>query len=1413
MLHQLLGASPALAAVREELARLLARPTASPKRLPPVLIQGETGTGKGLVARLIHGMGPRSDAPFVDVNCAAIPDTLLEAEIFGFERGAFTDAKQAKPGLLQVAHRGTIFLDEIGLMPEALQAKLLKALEDRSVRRLGGTRAEPADAWVLAATSEDLASAIRSRRFREDLYHRLAVMTLQLPPLRERETDVLLLARHYLDRACSEYGLPLKTLSSDAETALLAYTWPGNVRELANLMERVALLSDAEQVPVAALRLPRAPRLAAAHVRTVESVDEQMASLERARIEEALRAEEWNISRAAARLGLPRNTLRYRMVRHGLTEGGDASTHRKSGATPARLADEKPARGAAVPSPVRWQPARITFLQALVLDDEETVVEHERTRVLEEIAAKVSAFGGRILEIGASSVRAAFGLDIVEDAACHAAHAAFAVQRTTAASLVPAKLPQVRIALHTDEILVGRLEDRVELDADARRAAQYVLEAILATTPGDPIVASPATKPFLERRFDVEPVGAASEDRGPWRVVGLVDSDRHSSPFVSRAREIALLDDLLAQVEEGRGQAVLLAGDAGIGKTRLLHEFRRRTRGRAAWLQGSAVSFGGSLPFHPLIDLLKHAFSIQPSDSDAVIGDRIDKTTAAFGEAFRPSVRFLRSLMSIDAGDSSLGQLDPKLRRAGIFEAIGRFLHASSEARPLIVVLEDLHWMDQATGEFLALMVERLTSGRILLCVTHRTGYTPPFAPLAFGTQLTLSRVSPMDSTAIGCSVLEAAALSPELQQFIDEKTEGNPFFVEEVLRSLQERGLLARRGDQVGLLRPVAKVDVPDSVQDVLLGRLERLDPGSRDALRVAAVIGREFPRRVLERVVSDAYTTLEDRLRSLRSAALIHNARVWPEVTYVFNHALTHEVAYQAQTETERRAQHARIGEAMEQLYADRLSEHSGVLAHHFTQAQRWDKSLEYLLAAAQQAERTFATREALALYDEALRAAERLAGGVGDPNTRIGIHEAKARLYFVTSDFERSTAEGERILPLARLTGSRIKEAEALATVAWASLWGRNLDAAIRFSREALEVAEPAGALAVQGRAHFTIGFARAVTGVLEESHVEIGKATEISTAAGDAVHRSLSLTAAGLLRNWAGDYPEAARLQAEGLALARERGLLVPLLFSCFLRGLTLTGKGDYDEALALFTEGLSLAERVGDEAIHHRLLNCLGWLYADLGDLDRAEELNAMSARIGRRRGDPGTQPNAELNLAEIFRARGDLVRAQEQYDAVFKYWKNSPPNGWMRFRYSIRMFADMGELALARGDLSTARSHSAECLELAARTGSRKNLAKGWRLAAEIARAGRDWDTAEGHFRTSRDLAVSLGNPVQHWKAELALGGFLQGAGRTDEAQRAFHRAFSVMQHVHQSLRQQPLRDAFEKNPDLRIVQSLVASV
>ena len=210
---------------------------------PTVLLQGETGTGKGLVARIIHDSGPRAQGPFLDVNCAAIPETLLEAELFGFEAGAFTDAKRAKPGLFEAASGGTLFLDEIEALPPALQSKLLTAIEAKRIRRLGAVAERPVDAKLIAATQTDLSASVSAGRFRADLYHRLAVVVLTLPPVRERGDDILGLARHFLRRYGEVHGLPPKGLSRAAEAWLLRYDWPGNVRELSHLMERVTLLS------------------------------------------------------------------------------------------------------------------------------------------------------------------------------------------------------------------------------------------------------------------------------------------------------------------------------------------------------------------------------------------------------------------------------------------------------------------------------------------------------------------------------------------------------------------------------------------------------------------------------------------------------------------------------------------------------------------------------------------------------------------------------------------------------------------------------------------------------------------------------------------------------------------------------------------------------------------------------------------------------------------------------------------------------------------------------------------------------------------------------------------------------------------------------------------------------------------
>jgi transcriptional regulator with AAA-type ATPase domain/TolB-like protein/Tfp pilus assembly protein PilF len=315
-LDELVGRSPRIAALRQKVTALLSG-EATTHRLPPLLITGETGTGKSLLARIIHEASSRATAKFVELNGAAIPETLLESELFGYERGAFTDARQSKAGLLQVAHRGTLFLDEVGLLPLSLQAKLLTVLEDGSVRRLGATRSEPVDVCIISATNEDLQAAVRARRFREDLYHRLAVITLVLPPLRELGSDLGLLAAHALERACAKYSLPLKSLSADGLAAMHAYRWPGNVRELNSVIERAVLMCPSTIIQATDLTFGAASDLSVS-----ESPAGDAPGSERQRLSEVLAQTGWNISRTAAILGITRNTVRARIAKYGLHPAG-----------------------------------------------------------------------------------------------------------------------------------------------------------------------------------------------------------------------------------------------------------------------------------------------------------------------------------------------------------------------------------------------------------------------------------------------------------------------------------------------------------------------------------------------------------------------------------------------------------------------------------------------------------------------------------------------------------------------------------------------------------------------------------------------------------------------------------------------------------------------------------------------------------------------------------------------------------------------------------------------------------------------------------------------------------------------------------------------------------------------------------
>ena len=325
----------ALSGLEQQLSRIMGadqRLQGSGATLPPVLIQGETGTGKTTIARWLHSHGPRSAGPLVEANCAAIPESLAESELFGHEKGAFTDARSARMGLFEAASGGTLFLDELASLTLPLQAKLLTALEDRKVRRVGGNRDIPVDVRVITAANRDLKELVREGRFREDLYHRLDLFRIILPPLRERGTDILRLADSLMSRLARRHRLPVRQISDLGKRRLLAYGWPGNVRELAHELERAVVFEDGEllnfdQLLGASGMLPPVPAALSTPTRpvgtstnewfnTLYRFPDQGFSLEEAilrLIHHALAQTHGNVSGAARLLGVSRDYLRYRL--------------------------------------------------------------------------------------------------------------------------------------------------------------------------------------------------------------------------------------------------------------------------------------------------------------------------------------------------------------------------------------------------------------------------------------------------------------------------------------------------------------------------------------------------------------------------------------------------------------------------------------------------------------------------------------------------------------------------------------------------------------------------------------------------------------------------------------------------------------------------------------------------------------------------------------------------------------------------------------------------------------------------------------------------------------------------------------------------------------------------------------------
>jgi class 3 adenylate cyclase/tetratricopeptide (TPR) repeat protein len=1018
----------------------------------------------------------------------------------------------------------------------------------------------------------------------------------------------------------------------------------------------------------------------------------------------------------------------------------------------------------------------------------------------ERLSQAVHRYEGTINQFTGDGAMALFGAPIAhEDHAERAVHAALAIQAAMAEygeALARERGLEfrMRIGLHSGTVVVGRIGDNLRMDYTAQGDTVNLaarLEA--AATPGTVLV-SEATRRLAEGAFAFRPLApltlkgydaavSAFEVTGRRERRARVDlaAERGLTPLVGRADELEQLQRAFQRVREGQGQVVGIVAEAGVGKSRLLWEFRRALPPEGAlYLEGRCISFGQSIPFLPVVEMLRRGFQIAEGDPDDRVRERV---TAGLGRlGVDPQhAPLLLGLLGLESDDPALRGMAAEAKRRYTFEALRALALAGSARRPIVFAVEDLHWIDQASQDFLRYLAEHSVRAAVLVVVTYRPGYAPPWADKSYWSQLALAPLSAADSERVVHSVLGVQQLPDAVKTLVCQKAEGNPFYLEEVTRAFVDTGILTRAGDGYALARPVTPQDVPDTVQGVIMARIDRLDEARKRTIQTAAVIGREFAVRLLRRI-ADARERVEESLTELERLELIYEKAVRPDLEYVFKHALVQDVAYASLLRPRRRALHEVVGRAIEELYAERLQEHAPELAHHFAQGEVWPQAFTYARRAGDRARALFANREAIHHYTQALEAAARMTPPPGD-EALLGIHEARGAVWHLLTNYDAAVADFEAMQQAAARLGDRVKEGEALCNQA-GSHWWRFSEAhrglVEKCAREAMVIAEETGDERILARVLFSLAMVDQKAGLLRDADAKALRSLEICERRGLKGPLATNLTWLGAHAGWRGEYRDAVTYETRAARVAAEihDGFyeLVALCFRCNAHA----GLGEWEEAFAVLQDIFRKGRDRENKYALARGTNTLGWFHEELGDLARAVELNREGLEIGRAAKIANAEIYATVNLADNQLALGEAGAARRLLVETAERLRTGSFDSHV-WKWTMRVHLAFGQLALLERDPALGARHLGEALALAGRTESGKHLAVARRLRGQHLLAAGQAPAALAELAAALAAAEAVGNPRAIWETAAALGHALTGAGRETEARGAYRTAVDAL--------------------------------
>src|SRR5215467_1345003 len=653
----------------------------------------------------------------------------------------------------------------------------------------------------------------------------------------------------------------------------------------------------------------------------------------------------------------------------------------------------------------------------------------------------VHRYAGTVNQVLGDGIMALFGAPLAhEDHALRACYAALAMQeeiRRHREKLGQSKAAglQIGIGMNSGEVVVRSIDNDLNIEYSALGHTTHLaarMEEMAA--PGSILITGPTLREvegFVQvKEFGPVQVKGISRPVNTYELSGVTSARtrvqaagaRGLTPLVGRKTEIEIFNKLVEQTGSGRGQILAMVGEPGMGKSRLVHEFTRHQL-PPGWLvlEGTSVSYGKATPYFPLIEMLRHYFQIADGEGIEGIQDRVVmhilelnpllkdvippilSLLGALGAEVHPPAPLMQFKEVVDAAERYLG-MDPQQRRRYTFDALKRVLIRESQRRPLLIVFEDLHWIDSETQTFLDSFVESLPMARIVLVVDYRPEYSHSWGDKSYYTQIRVDPLQPASAEELLQYLLGSNKDLAPLKELLMHRTEGNPFFAEESVRSLVETGVLV---GEKGAYRPGLRIDeirIPNTIQNVLADRIDRLPLEEKRLLQTAAVIGVIVPFSLLQAVAGIEDEDLRRHLAHLQTAEFLYETNLFPELEYSFKHAITSEVAYGELIRARRVTLHSQILKAMEKRAGDNLQDYLETLAHHAFCGEIWDKAVSYSREAGSKAMGRFACREAVTFFDRALSSLERIPTSRQIVQQTIDLRLDLRNALFPLEEFER-------------------------------------------------------------------------------------------------------------------------------------------------------------------------------------------------------------------------------------------------------------------------------------------------------------------------------------------------------------------------------------------------------------------------